>query len=221
MSAMFLHHLHARDVSLSISEVNHAREGDRALVVGHELVDLRVIAHLLDTFVDLEDKLSLGGVVDGDSRPEGAAILVVKKRAGIDVFKFMGDRGTLYHLLESRRVDIVLDVETDTFTIFIDEREPLLDTTEEFHVLTEALERFTCQGDIVFLRLVEHEVHIGKDSVGILALRELAVFLPEFLLRLAGSLNESKLLHVTWRERPVEIINQCYYRSFLCHTLLI
>ena len=92
MTAMLLHHLHARHVGFSISEVNHSRKGDRALAVGDKLVHPPVVAHLPDALVDLEEKLRLGGVIHGHGWPVGDAVIVIEKRAGIDVLEFLQTR---------------------------------------------------------------------------------------------------------------------------------
>ena len=61
---------------------------------------------------------------------------------GFTVAEDEWDGCALYHLLQSRGVDVVLDVEADACTIFVDEREPLPYATEEFHIPAEALEEF-------------------------------------------------------------------------------
>ena len=93
----------------------------------------------------------------------------------------------------------MLDIETDACTIFVDEREPLPYATEELHIPAEALEGFAGERDMVLLRFIQHHIHIGKNAVGILAHGKLPVFIPEFLLRLSGCLDESELLHVAGR----------------------
>ena len=199
MAAVLLHHLHAGHVGFSISEIDHSREWDGALVIRNILVHLAVVAHLTDALVDLEEKLRLRGIIHGYGWPVGDAILIIEKRAGIDVLEFLGDGGALYHLLQSRGVDVVLDLQSDACAIFVDEREPLLHATEEFHIPAEALEGFAGEGDMVFHRFIQHHVHIGEDAAGIFTHGKLPVFIPEFFLRLSCCLDESELLHVTGR----------------------
>lgn len=199
MTAMLFHHLHAGHVGFSISEVNHSRKGDGTLAVGDKLVHPPVVAYLPDALVDLEEKLRLRGIIHGYGWPVGDAILIIEKRAGVDVLEFLSDGCALYHLLQSRGVDIVLDIEADACTIFVDEREPLPYATEEFHIPAEALEGFAGERDMVLLCFIQHHVHIGKNAVGILAHGKLPVFIPEFFFCLSGWLDESELLHVAGR----------------------
>ncbi len=113
MAAVLLNHLHAGHIGFSISEVDHSRKRDRALVIRNILVHPAVVAHLTDALVDLEEKLRLRGIIHGYGWPVGDAILIIEKRAGVDVLEFLGDGGALYHLLQSRGVDVVLDVQSD------------------------------------------------------------------------------------------------------------
>ena len=199
MTAMLFHHLHAGHIGFSIPEINHSRKRDRALVIRNILVHPTVVAHLTDALVNLEEKLRLRGIIHGYGWPVGDAILIIEKRAGIDVLEFLSDGCALYHLLQSRGVDVVLDVEADACTIFVDEREPLPYATEELHIPAEALEGFAGERDMVLLCFIQHHIHIGKNAVGILAHGKLPVFIPEFLFRLSGCLDESELLHVAGR----------------------
>ena len=217
MAAVLLYHLHAGHIGFSIPEIDHSRERDGALAIGNILVHPAVVAHLTDALVDLEEKLRLRGIIHGYGWPVGDAILIIEKRAGIDVLEFLGDGRALYHLLQSRGVDVVLDLQSDACAIFVDEREPLLHATEEFHIPAEALEGFAGERDMVLLCFFEHQKHIGQDAVGILTFCQFSVSIPEFLLGLSGCLDESELLHVARRECSVEIIYQCHLWSFLCH----
>ena len=214
---MFLYHLHARHIGFSISEIYHSGERDRSLFVGDILVHSSVVAHLFDTLVDFEEELRLGSIVYGYGWPIGDSLLIVEKGAGVDVLKFLGDRCALYHLLQSRGVDVVLYVQSDTVAIFIHERKPLFYAAEQFYILAEFLKRFPGERDIILLGFVEHQIHIGQNAVGILTLCKLSVFLPELVFCLACSLYESKLLHIARRQCAVEIINQRYLWSLLCH----
>lgn len=199
MATVLLHHLHAGHIGFSIPEINHSRKRDRALAIRNILVHPAVVAHLTDALVDLEEKLRLRGIIHGYGWPVGDAILIIEKRAGIDVLEFVGDGRALYHLLQSRGVDVVLDLQSDACTIFVDEREPLLYATEELYIPAEALEGFAGERDMVLLGFIQHHIHIGENAVGILAHGQFPVLIPEFLLRLSGCLDESELLHVAGR----------------------
>ena len=77
VSSEHLHDLHARNISLSISEIDHVRERNPLDVLGLALVDLLVVPDAEDTLVDLEEELSLGGVVDCNSRPLGLSFIII------------------------------------------------------------------------------------------------------------------------------------------------
>ena len=87
--------LHARDVGLTVTEVDHLGVGDSLLVLGDTLVDHLVVVGAEYSLVDLEYVLGLGRVVDGDSRPFGLAVLVVHVGAGENVLELLGDRAAL------------------------------------------------------------------------------------------------------------------------------
>ena len=82
-----------------------------------------------------------------------------KKGAGVDVLKFVGNRCALYHLLQSRGVDVVLYVQSDAVAIFIHERKPLCYAAEQVYILAEFLKRFPGERDIVFLGFA-----VGNDD---------------------------------------------------------
>ena len=77
VSSEHLHDLHARNVSLSVSKVDHVRERNPLDVLGLALIDLLVVPDAEDTLVDLEEELSLGGVVDCNSRPFCLSFLII------------------------------------------------------------------------------------------------------------------------------------------------
>ena len=77
VSSEHLHDLHARNISLSISEIDHVRERNPLDVLGLALVDLLVVPAAEDPLVELEEELSLGGVVDCNSRPLGLSFIII------------------------------------------------------------------------------------------------------------------------------------------------
>ena len=76
-----LHDLHARNVSLSVSKVDHVRERNPLDVLGLALVDFLVVPDAEDTLVYLEEELGLSCIVDSNSRPLGLSILIIYKGA--------------------------------------------------------------------------------------------------------------------------------------------
>ena len=102
--------LHARDVGLTVTEVDHLGVGDSLLVLGDTLVDHLVVVGAEYSLVDFEYVLGLGRVVDGDSRPFGLAVLVVHVGAGENVLELLGYRAALDDLLEAGGVDVMLDL---------------------------------------------------------------------------------------------------------------
>ena len=77
VSSEHLYDLHARNVSLSVSEINHVREWYPLDVLCLTLVDFLVVPYAEDSLVDLEKKLCLCGIVDSNSRPFGFSFFVI------------------------------------------------------------------------------------------------------------------------------------------------
>lgn len=201
------HEFHARDVGLAVAEVYHAREGNGTLLLGDELVDAVVVAHLADAFVDFEDELRLGGVVHRYGRPVGYAVNVVEERAGVDGFKLVGDGGAFYHLFESGGVDVVVEFQADAASVFVDEAEPFEDAREEFDHGAEAVERLATQRDVVGLCRLEHLIHIAEDAAGVVVVGKSVGGGPELFDVFADGLDEAEFLHVFWRQRAVEVVD--------------
>ncbi len=91
-SAFGTEELHAGDVCQAVTEIDHVSEGDAPLAPCHKVVDLLVVANLLDALVNHGDDLDLGGEVNRCSRPYGKAIVVVHEAVGIDVLELVRDR---------------------------------------------------------------------------------------------------------------------------------
>lgn len=207
--------LHTRDVGLAVTEIDHLRVRDPLLVLGDALVDHLVVVRAEDSLVDLEYVLGLGRVVHGDSRPFRLSLFVIHKGAGEDVLELLGDRAAFDDLLQSGRVDVVLDLDTARLAIFIDQAEPFLHSFEELDVAAELAEVAPPELDAVLLRLVEHHLHIREDVARVLADSEAVAHPPELLRGLPDGLDETELLHIPGRKGPVEVINQRNNRSFL------
>ena len=79
------------------------------------------------------------------SWPVGDAIDIVEERAGIDILKLVGNGSALDNLLETRRVDIVQDVDATLSAILIDTLEPLDYTIVESYVTSRFAEGLTAQ----------------------------------------------------------------------------
>ena len=77
VAAEHLHDLHARNVSLSVSKVDHVRERNPLDVLGLALVDLLVVPDAEDTLVDLEEELGLRRIVHCYSRPFCLSFLII------------------------------------------------------------------------------------------------------------------------------------------------
>ena len=218
MAPEHAHDLHAGHVRVAVAEIDHVRERDAFLVLGHRFVDLLVVAGAEDALADLEEELRLGGVVHGDARPFRLAVGVVDEGAGEDVLELVGDRTALDDLLEAGRIDVVLDPHAVRLAVAVDQAEPFAHAVEQLDVLPEALEVLAAELDAVALRLVEHQLHIGKDVGRVLADGDAVAHPPEFLGRLADGLDEAELLHVARREGAVIIVNERDNRFFLDHS---
>ena len=77
VAAEHLDDLHTRNVCLTVSEIYHMREWNPLLLIDLALVDLLVVPHAQDSFVDLEEELGLVCVVNRHSRPLGFAFLII------------------------------------------------------------------------------------------------------------------------------------------------
>ena len=131
MSAGVLHQPHAGDVGRTVAHVDHAPEGYRALVLLDVLVHELAVEDRFDALVDLEDELSLVGVIDRYGGPIGDSVDVVQERAGVDPPEFMGDLRAFDDLLQARGVDVVQDADAPRRAVGVDACEPLPDSFVE------------------------------------------------------------------------------------------
>ena len=99
--------------------------------------------------------------------------------------------------------------------VVIDQGEPVRNALVQFDVFTERDERVAGQGDALFLSLVDHQFHVGKDAADFLSVRHGVALAPELLGCLPDGLDEAELLHVSRRQGPVKVVDQRYSRFFL------
>ena len=124
------------------------------------------------------------------------------------MLEFIRDGGALYDLLQAGGIDVMLDLDTVRFAVFVDQPEPAADAFVEFDVLAELLELLATEGDVVLLRFVEHQLHVGQDIAGILAAGDVVTLGPELLRSLSYGLDESEFLHIARRQRAVEVVDK-------------
>ena len=92
--------------------------------------------------------------------------------------------------------------------VLVHEAEPSPHSGEQFYVLAELSEIASSELDAVFLRLIEHQLHISQDVACILTFRYAVAHCPEFGGGGSYRLDETELLHVAGGEGAVEIVNQ-------------
>ena len=220
MSSEHLHDLHARDIGLSVAEIDHVRERDALVVLGLAFVDLLVVSDTENAFVDLEEELGLGSVVNRYSRPLGLSVFIIYERACEYPFELFRYVGSLDHFCQSGRIDVMFYLHSPLLSVCIHETEPFADSVEEFDRCSEPFEVVASKLDSGLAGFVEHKFHIAEDIAGILSHCNIVTFLPELLRLLSDGLDESEFLHVARRQCAVKIIDKCYDRT-LFHKILL
>jgi len=107
--ARFLHQGHGGNIRLPIAEVDHVRPRNRALLLGHVLVD--ALTQILDALVDAEEILRLAGVGD-DALGERRLVGLEPVFAGEHIVEVARDRRALDDLGQSRRNEVVAQLDT-------------------------------------------------------------------------------------------------------------
>ncbi len=221
VSAEVLHEAHARDVCRSVADVYHVRERHGARFLLHVLVHEFGIVDRFHTLVYLEDKLRLVGIVHRHGRPVGDAVHIVEERAGVNLAELVGDCRALDNLFQTRRVDIVQNLDSALLAVCVHAVEPLLHTRVESHAATRLLKGFATERQPLRLRRLNHSRHVCQNLVGVLLLGEVVRLRPELLVALADGRNEVVFLHVARRQSAVEVVDKCYreaiFRVF-CHS---
>ncbi len=98
--------------------------------------------------------------------------------------------------------------------VSVHEGKPLLHAFEKFHGLAELAELVLAQLYTFGLGVIVHKFHIRQHIRSILAHGQLITLRPELLRGGSDGLDEAEFLHIAGGQSAVEIINQCYYRSF-------
>ena len=99
MSSKHSHDFHARNISVSISEIYHLGEGYSLLVFRYGFVYTLVVPCAENAFVDFENELCFGGIIHCYPRPLGIAPVVVYEGAGENVFELACDRTAFDYFL--------------------------------------------------------------------------------------------------------------------------
>ena len=81
-------------------------------------------------------------------------------------------------------------------------------------------EHLLLDGDVFLLCFDQHQVHVGKHLVHVVFLRQLIGLLPKLPLIHVEVGDEVVLLHVSRRERPIEIVGDSHI-SIFCNHLII
>src|SRR5690606_38600635 len=82
---------HGRYVGVAVAEIDDAVEGDRAALFAQDLVDGDVVPLLQGPFVDPEEELGLGGVVDAQRHADRIQLGVEYEGRGVDPLEVAGD----------------------------------------------------------------------------------------------------------------------------------
>src|SRR3954470_24671736 len=99
MPALQPHHLHRRDISISVSNKDHALERDRSLFHRYPFVHGLVVPIIDYSFIDSEKKLSLRRVINGDAGPCSQAFTIKDELRCEYVCELVRDPATFDDLL--------------------------------------------------------------------------------------------------------------------------
>ena len=110
----------------------------------------------------------------------------------------------------------MLDDDPMLLPVFIHRREPLPHSVEKLDFFPESSEILSGEANPKPAGLVEHELHITEYIARVLLDGNVIALGPELLRVLSDGLNESELLHIARRKRPVKVIANSYPR--LCHS---
>src|SRR4051812_16179281 len=69
MAALVSHHFHGWNVTVSVSQEDHSREGNRPPLLWHVSIESFAIPMMLDSFINSKQILGLSSVVDCHTRP--------------------------------------------------------------------------------------------------------------------------------------------------------
>ena len=77
VSILVFHHFHTGDVGVTVADVDHVTKWHWSFILGNILIDGGVVVGIVDAFVDAEEVLCFGGIVDGDGGPFCDLVLIV------------------------------------------------------------------------------------------------------------------------------------------------
>ena len=127
--------LHARDICLSICDIDHVLERNGFIFIRHGCVDFCILGDFKNALVDTIKELRLCRIVDNALRPDSNAV-AIEIFACIYFLKIRIDRRAFDDFLVSGGDDIVLDFNTSFFSVFIKAFEPGLNTREILNVFS-------------------------------------------------------------------------------------
>ena len=92
-------------------------------------------------------------------------------------------------------------------TVFVYIVEPFPHAVVQFDIGPETMEAAARELNMILLGFVVHQFHIGQNVGSILADGDTVALGPKLFRRLANSLDEPELLHVTGRQGAIEVID--------------
>ena len=104
--------------------------GSFALIVANLNENLESLGDMNEivAFVDFEKELCLLGIIYHHSRPACFSCIVIEITACVDLFKFLCNRASFYHLFNARTIDIMLNIYSVLIGILINNIKPLTDS---------------------------------------------------------------------------------------------
>ena len=89
MTAGLFHQLHARYIRQTVTDIDHIAEEHTLFRIRTGAVQVSIIVDIQNALIDPVNELGLIGIVYGYLWPDGSAILIIKKFAGVYLLKIL------------------------------------------------------------------------------------------------------------------------------------
>lgn len=215
MAVLLFDQPHTGDIRSPVTNIYHMGKRYGPLFFGDITVHRLRVVDTVDTLADFEDELGFVGVVHRHSRPLSHPVYGIEECTGKNLFEMAGNGGSLNHLLESRRIDIVFNLHPARVAIPVDAPEPTLHPLEQLHLAARLGKGRPFERHPVGLGLTNHLVHIGQDGVRVIFERHPVAGIPKLPVILPDSRNKVVFLHIARRECAVEVVYQSQYHTFM------
>jgi hypothetical protein len=131
-----------------------------------------------------------------------------------NMFEILGYGGAVDYLLQPRGYHIMLHKHAAFARIAVDPAEPILHARIQPDIPAVSVQILFPERNAAGARFRQHEVHIGRNGVGVLGLGHLDRARPEIVRLYPEPGHEPVLLHVARGQSPVEVIAHGHGNKF-------